>query len=242
MASAAPAARAEVLKLARLLGREPDSLAYLLDVEVGELRGLREQVTEVLFDAQSQALGRLAAASRLLPVGLIALIAERALGPVLVAQLAGMLEPSRAIEVAAKFPAGFLTDVAVHIDPRRAREVIAGIPPGQIVAVALELSRRGEYVTIGQFVGRLSTEASLAALEAMTAETVLRATFVAEDEELLNEVVALLPERRLTELLDAGAAAGLWEELLELLGRLPEPRRSEYLALAEARGAAHRSP
>lgn len=240
--SRATAARAEVLKLARLLGREPDSLAYLLEADPAELRQLREQITEVLFDAHSQALGGLAAASRLLPITLIALIAERALGPVLVAQLAGMIEPSRAVEVASKLSNSFVTDVAVHLDPRRAADVIVGIPPAEIVSVALELSRRAEYVTIGRFLGRLSTEASVAALEVMEAETVLRATFVAEDDDQLDEVVALMPEGRLGELLDVAASESLWDELLELLGRLSEPRRTQYLELAAARGAAHQSP
>jgi hypothetical protein len=240
--SRATAARAEVLKLARLLGREADSLGYLLEADPAELRELRDQITEVLFDAHSQALGRLAAASRLLPVSLIALIAERALGPVLVAQLAGMLEPSRAVEVASKLSTPFLSDVAVHIDPRRAGEVIVGIPSNQIVEVAAELSRRAEYVTLGRFLGRLSTEASVAALKVMDAETMLQATFVAEDDDQLDEVVALLPEDRLGELLDVAASAGLWEEVLELFGRLSEPRRTQYLELAAARGAAHQSP
>ena len=239
--SQATAARAEVLKLARLLGRDADSLSYLLDVDPSELRKLREQITEVLFDAHSQALGGLAAASRLLPVSLTALIAERALGPVLVALLAGMLEPSRAVDVASKLSTGFLADVAVHIDPRRAGDVIVGIPSAQIVEVARELSRRAEYVTIGRFLGRLSTEASVAALEVMDAETVLQATFVAEDDDQLDQVVVLLPEGRLGELLDVAASAGLWDELLELLGRLSEPRRTRYLELAAARGAAHQS-
>lgn len=231
-----------MLKLARLLGRDPDALAYLLDADPGEIRALREQITEELFDAHSQALGRLAAASRLLPVSVIALIAERALGPVLVAQLAALIEPSRAIEVAAKLSSPFVADVAVHIDPRRAGEVIVGIPADQIVEVALELSRRDEYVTIGRFLGRLSNEASVAALEAMDPATVLQATFVAEDDEQLDEVIVLLPEDRLGELLDVAAGAGLWDELLELLERLSEPRRTQYLELAASRGAAQQSP
>lgn len=240
--SRATATRAEILKLARLLGSDPDALAYLHDADPADLRALREQVTEVLFDAHSAALGRLAAASRLLPIGLIAPIAQRALGPVLVAQLASMLEPSRAIEVAGKLSPAFLTDVAVHIDPRRASEVIVGIPSDRIVEIALELSERNEYVTIGRFLGRLGPEASVAALEAMDPATVLQATFVAEDDDQLDQVVVQLPERQLAALIDVAAVEGLWDELLEFLGRLSEPRRSQYLELAAARGAAHQSP
>lgn len=42
--------RAEVVKLARMLGREPDQLAYLEQLSPAELRELREGVTEVLYD------------------------------------------------------------------------------------------------------------------------------------------------------------------------------------------------
>ena len=121
-------ARAEILKLARVLGREAGDLDYLEQIPSADIRALREQVTDVLFRAHGQALSRLAAASKLLPVGLVATIGERAFGPVLSARMTGMLEPARAVEMAAKLPVTFLADVAVNLDPRRASEVIAKIP------------------------------------------------------------------------------------------------------------------
>ena len=135
--------QAEIPELARLLSRDPDDLE---------------------LDAH-HALGRLAAASNLLPVGVIALLAERAFGPVLAARVAGMLEPSRVIDVAAKLPATFLADAATHIDPRRASVVIAGIPPAHLAEVAHELARRGEFATIGRIAGHLDTEATAAPLD-----------------------------------------------------------------------------
>jgi hypothetical protein len=233
---------AETLKLARLLDRDPDDLAFLTDAPSQDIRRLREQVTDLLFDAHGQALGRLAAASRLLPVGVIAMIAERTFGPVLAARIAGLLEPSRAIEVAAKLPTLFLADVAVHIDPRRASEVIAGIPPSQIHEVTGELARRAEFVTIGRFVGHLRPAATAAALDAMDATTILQVTFVAEDKDRLDQLIGAVDEDRLAELLDAAAQAGLWNELLELFSHLDEPLRRRYLELAAARGVAHQAP
>jgi hypothetical protein len=234
--------QAEILKLARLLSREPDELAYLEPATAADIRQLREQVTDRLFDAQGPALGRLAAASRVLPVTLIAIIAERAFGPVVAARIAGMLEPSRAVEVAAKLPTVFLADVATHIDPRRTSEVIAGIPATQIAEVTRELARRGEFVTIGRFVGRLEAEATAAAIGVMDAATILHVTFVAEDKDRLDRLIGALGEDRLPEVLDAAARAGLWSELLDLFGRLPEPWRGRYLELAASRGAAHPAP
>jgi len=159
--------RAEVLKLARLLGRAPERLDYLQDVPISDLRLLREQVTDVLFGAQSTALARLAAASKVLPVGLMATIAEKAFGPLVSARIAGLLEPSRAVDVAARLPPAFLADVAIELDPRRASDVIARIPAGQIADVTRELVRRDEHVTMGRFVGHLSDEALSAAIDEM---------------------------------------------------------------------------
>ena len=83
-------------------------------------------MTETLYDADGGSLGRLAAASRLLPAGLTATIGQRAFGPLLSARLAGLLDPDRAVDVAAKLPPPFLADVAIELDPRRASELIAG--------------------------------------------------------------------------------------------------------------------
>ena len=121
---------AEVMKLARLLDREPDQLAYLERLSPADLRALRDSVTETLYDAHGGALGRLAAASRLLPSGLTATIGQRAFGPLLSARLAGLLDTDKAVDVATKLPPPFLADVAVELDPRRASDLIASIAPG----------------------------------------------------------------------------------------------------------------
>ncbi len=44
-------ARAEVLKLARLLERDPATLEYLEPLPADDLRELRDQVTELLWTA-----------------------------------------------------------------------------------------------------------------------------------------------------------------------------------------------
>jgi hypothetical protein len=228
------AVHGEVLKLARLLQRDPESLRYLEKLDSEDLRQLREQVTEMLFSAHAGALGRIAMASRLLPVGVIAGIAERALGPVITARIAGMLEPSRAVEVAAKLSNPFLADVAAEIDPRRAGEVIALVPPDQIVAVTRELVARLEHVTIGRFVGRLSAAARLAALAVIDPATLVQVAFVVEDEPGLHQLFEDVPLERRHELIEAAAGAGLAAQLLQLVSGLPDPLRRSYEELAAA--------
>ncbi|MBV9311284.1 MAG: hypothetical protein JOZ73_10645, partial [Solirubrobacterales bacterium] len=172
------AVRVEIVKLARLLEREPESLSYLDAVAPEEIRVLRDQTTEVLFKANGTTLTRLAAASRLLPVGVVATIGERAFGPRLSARMAALLDPDRAVEMASKLPVEFLADVAVDIDPRRAKDLLAGIPPDQVAAITRELARRQEYVTIGRFVGQLPDGAIRAGLDELDDATLLRVAFV----------------------------------------------------------------
>jgi hypothetical protein len=218
-------ARAEILKLARLLQRDPVEFAYLEAVPLDDLQALREQTTEVMWQANGAALGRLAAASRLLPAGLTATISERAFGPLLSARMAGLLEPERAVEVATRLPIPFLADIAILLDPRRASALIALVPAEQTADVTRELVQRGEYVTMGRFVGHLGDQAITAALAVMDDATLLRVGFVLEDKDRLEWLVGLLSDERLGRIVGAAAEHGLWLEALDLLGHLSPAQR-----------------
>jgi hypothetical protein len=133
------------------------------------------------------------------------------------ARIAGLLEPSRAVDVAARLPPAFLADVAIELDPRRASDVIARIPAGQIADVTRELVRRDEHVTMGRFVGHLSDEALSAAIDEMDDAVLLRVTFVLEEQERLGRLVGLLPKRRLDSITEMAARGELAVEARELL-------------------------
>ena len=225
---------AEVTKLARLLGREPDELVYLERLAPDDLRALRDSVTETLYDAQGSSLSRLAAASRLLPAGLTATIGQHAFGALLSARLAGLLETDKAVEVATKLPPPFLADVAVELDPRRASDLIGAIAPALIGQVTAELVARREYVTMGRFVGHLSDEAITAAVAAMDDEALLQVAFVIEDTSELSRLFAKLPRGRAAGVIVAAADEGLWLEALDLLNHLHKRQRKEMVLAALA--------
>lgn len=237
-AADARASRAELMKLARLLDVEVDDIRYLEQVAPAQLRALREQVTDVVFAAGATALGRLAAASRLLPTGVIAAIAQHAFGPVLAARIAGLLEPGRAAEVAAKLPTPFLAQVAVHLDPRRAVEVLARIPAPRIAEVARELVMAREHVTLGRFVGHLPDEALVLSVAAMDDLTVLTVAFVIEETSGVGRVVALMEPARCDGLLDAAVGTELWPDVLGLLDDLPGDLRRRVRGSRAAGSAA----
>lgn len=222
----------EILKLAHLVGCEPQDLGYLARVDPQDVHDLREQVTVVMFDADRQMFQRVAAAARLLPTRLVAVIGERAFGPLLCARITGLLEPSRAVDVAARLPTPFLAELAVALDPRRASRVIARIPPSQVAEVTTVLAEREEYVTMGAFVGHLSDAALRAAIAVLGDEELLRTAYVVESTSSLGALVATLPEARLRTILATATEADLWIEALDVLGHLDERQRGQLGDLA----------
>lgn len=221
--------RAEVMKLARLLHREPEQLEYLEAVPPDDLRLFREQVTDMLFTAHDGTFERLAAASKLLPAGLVAALAQHAFGPMLSARISGLLDPSRAVDVAAKLPPEFLAEIAIDIDPRRASDVIARMPADQVVSITRELTRRGEYVTMGRFVGHLGNKALRASIATLDDATLVRTAFVLEERERLDALADLVGEDRIAGLAEVAEREELWPEALDLLTHLDPERVAEGL-------------
>ncbi|WP_436496694.1 hypothetical protein [Actinokineospora sp. HUAS TT18] len=208
-------AQVEITKLARLLGEKPERFAYLADLPVSDLRVLREKATDVLFDANKAVFERIAAASKLVPTGVTVAVAQKAFGPLLCARVAGVLEPERAVDIAGRLPVDFLADVAVELDPRRAAGVLAALPDGPVVAVGAELTRRGDYVTMGRFIGELPDAALRATVKALDAEAILRTAVFSENEERFPAIFAMIPDAKIADI--ARAVAKVSDELGEAL-------------------------
>ncbi len=225
-------ARAEVLKLERLLEVDAGEFAFLTDLEAADLRAFREQATERLFGAA--ALLKVAGAARLLPAGVVATIAQRTFGPLLCARAAAGVDPKTAIDVARRLPREFLADVSVHLDPRRVADIIAGVPPALVPGVAEILGERREYVTMGRFLAFVPDSAIGMAMSALDDEALVRTAFVLEHKDRLDHAIGLLPPERLPGVLRFAAAHGLWPEALDLLDHLSDARRGPIADLVAA--------
>lgn len=231
------AQRAEVLKLARLLGVKPEQLDYLYKLDAAGIRSLRRQATASLFDADRRSFQKVAAASKLLPAAVTALIAEKALGPLLCARIAGLIEPQRAVEIARRLDTRYLADLCLELDPRSAEEVLQAMPAQRIVEVSRELARRGEYITMGRFVDSLTDEAIEATMADLEDdETLLRIGFFVEDAGRLSAIIDLLAPERLRNIVEVASAGdgGLWPEALALINSVDEPQRRLMADLAAA--------
>lgn len=216
-------AQAERIKLARLLDVPESRLHFLEAVDAASLRAIRETASAVIFDDARATLTRVATASKLLPVAMVALVGERIFGSMLCARIAGLIAPQRALEVSLRLSDAFLARVASQIDPRSAHEVIAGIPLPRVQAVAALLIARGDYVTMGRFVDYLSRDTIRGVIDTIRDNAVLlHVAFYVEDKTKLDDLIDLLPPARLLELvrLSGHADTGVWPEALALMNQV----------------------
>lgn len=231
-------ARAEVLKLARLLGLPPRRLDYLEVAAAADLAAVRVQVTDALFDNEAHRLRRIADAGRVVPIGVMATIGEKAFGPLLCARLTGLLDPDRAAQVGARLPSAFLAEVAAELDPRRARAVITRMPAETIATVAGLMAAAGEDVAMGRFVGFLEDDVLAACIAAIDDASLLRTGFVLEGKERLDTMIALVPDERLARVPDTIVAENLWVEALDLLAHLGDEQLQRLVRLTDGRDSA----
>lgn len=223
--------RPEIQRLARLLRVEPSALTFLADVDDGDLRAFRLQVTDSLFDANIDGLRRLAAASKLLPIAITAKIAESVFTPLLSARLAGELEPERAIAIAKKLPLDVLTEVSVSLDPRRTEPVIAGTADDMVAAIGVKLAERGDWLTMGRFVGYLADSALTATMGKLTDRQIAQIAYVTEDLNVTPHIVELLGKERLSAILAVAVDEG---GLLKLSSNAAHLRADQHATLVDA--------
>lgn len=212
----------EIAKLARLLRVEASTLSFLGTVDEQDLATFRGQVTDVLFDANTATLKRLASAAKLLPSAVLAKIAEAVFGPLLCARIAGLIDPVKAAEVAKRLSPAFLADVAAELDPRRADGVVGMLPPKIVTPVARELAQREDWITLGRFVGVLRDEPLAACIGELTEAALLYTAVVVEEAAAIAQVINLLPRARREVLLSTVGELGLWPIVLNRLTLLPE--------------------
>lgn len=237
--------RAEIAKLARLYQVETEALDFLLPLRAEDIRKLREAIQDRLFSDDDALFKRLASASMLLPLGLLAMMAEKIFGPVLAARVAGAMNTKRAVALSERLSIAYLADISLELDPRRAHDIIRNIPPQLIRKVTAELLKRREYITLGRFVGYLTDAAIREALKAFTeAEDLLQTGFFIEDKTQLNKLIRIVPEDMLQQTISAAQdpQRGLWPEALALMGYVDDElkRRLGELTIAQGQEALSR--
>jgi len=230
------AARAEVLKLCRTLGADPEQLGFLERLPAEQVRELRRAVYDRFFLLDRKLFDRVTRAFRRLPFWLGAWMARLA-GPLLTARVAGDLPARQAARMAQRLPPAFVADVCPFLDPRCAHDLIHALPTAAILPIALELLRRRDWITTGRFVDFLPDEAIRAVLEHIeNDEMLLRISFFVESPNRLDHVVHLMPAERLRQaiLLAVDESRDLLTEVMSLIIHVSYALKRELGDLAAA--------
>jgi hypothetical protein len=250
--------RAQLAMLAETLGVPPERIRHLERLGADNLRGLRERISDQLFDEQSATFARMSKLAPLVPNGLVAKVSQAIVPPLVAGRAAGALgvdHPGRAKGVLADLSPQYMADCAPYLDQRTVAVLAPTIPPALLIPAANELMRRKAYVTASWFLDYATPE-TLLDLEAGIHDKagLLHTTSLVQSTERLNQIVRLLPTGQVAvivrtaitspELLTAGLSllARLDPELTADLGdllfeELDGPGLTEVLRTAVGQGA-----
>ncbi len=229
--------QAEREKLGRLLDTPADELEVLDTIGVAGMRQLRGTVEAHIFDRGAKRFAGLARSSRLLPGKVSGLIAQRALGPRLAAQVTGLLEPELAVNLSRHVSTPFQADLCQFLDPRRAGPVLRAMPLPVVVETSRELVAREEYITMARFVDDLRDEQIQAVAAILDADALLWIGFYTESGQRLSHLMAMLDDAAVLGTMRVAAANDWWPQSLSIMARADEAtatRMTHLLAWADA--------
>lgn len=228
--------QAEREKLGRLLDATADELEVLNTIGIEGMRQLRATVEAHIFDRGAKRFAGLAKSSRLLPGKISAVIAQRALGPRLAAQVTGLLEPEVAVGLSKHISTPFQADLCQFLDPRRAGPVLRAMPVPVVVETSRELVAREEFITMARFVEDLRDEQIQAVTAILAADAMLWIGFYVESGRRLSQLMAMLDDAAVLETMRVAAENDWWAQSLSIMARADErttTRMTHLLAWAD---------
>ena len=229
-------ARAERLKLARLLRVDDDEVAFVEDLPADVIRPVRERISDLLFAAGEGHFDRLVAASKLLPNPVTASIAQRVFPPLVCAQIAGTLQPKRAADLVKHIDVPFLAALASQTDPRAVAHILPALPHDVLIAGAKEMNRRRDHLASGRLVGVAPPEVIPDLLAVIPDDgDLLEIAFFLERKDRLDGIVSHVPDERMRNILEVARERELWPEALALTSHLG-PEQAGRVAHLSATG------
>ncbi len=214
--------RAEIAKLAGILSIPAGELTYLESCGVDTLVELREQVTDMMFEADREQLARAARAVSRMPVPLVARIAARRIPARLSARVTELLPERRAVKLATRVPADYLADIATLADPKRVTHLLAVVPVSVVDAVACRLERRKDYLSMGRIAAHLSDVALTVGVNAISDEALVATIPFADD---VDRILRLLPDERMVQVVIWVDEHDRWFDILHLIAVVGNEQR-----------------
>lgn len=214
-----PESRAELLRIANLMGVGEADIAFLGRLSAESLFDFRQSLIDIYFE-ENPALKRFAKIANVLPSAVIAKLTVDAIGPTLAARVVGEVDTRAAVGVLKRVPIDFVVDTAVQADPRRVIPLFSESPRQVAKDAADELIRRKEYVAIGQLIAYVEDDVMEHALGTASDLDVLYSSFLIEDKDRLGDGVAMLSDERIASIIQTAAKKKMWLEALDLMSHL----------------------
>jgi hypothetical protein len=219
----------EITKLAHEMHVDEAELAEFATISPDDLRDLRGIVSHAMFSRHESRVKGLAAVSKKLPAAVTAKITEIAMGPMLSARVAAVMDPADAAKLAGHLKPEFLADLSVHLDPSRVGAIIAKLDRALVVDVGRRLLAGGHVLTLARFTGVVGAETSLQVMDGATGHEILQVALFLDDTSVLDPILAGLSDETLAEVV---AATGDHGEAAEaLLATLSEDSRARIASL-----------
>lgn len=220
----------EITKLAHEMQGEKSELAFLSTTSPDDLRDLRGIISHAMFSRHESRVKGLAAVSKKLPAAVTAKITEIAMGPMLSARVAAVMDPADAAKLAGHLKPEFLADLSVHLDPSRVEAIIARLDRDLVVDVGRRLLTDGHVLTLARFTGVVGPQTSLRVMDGASGAEILQVALFLDDTSVLDEILAGLPDETVSAI--AAATADHGEAADALLATLSEDSRARIASLA----------
>jgi hypothetical protein len=219
----------EITKLAHEMHVDEAELGFLATTSPDDLRDLRGIVSHAMFSRHESRVKGLAAVSKKLPAAVTAKITEIAMGPMLSARVAAVMDPADAAKLAGHLKPEFLAELSVHLDPSRVAAIIARLDRSLVVDVGRRLLADGHLLTLARFTGVVDPETSLQVVDGASGAEVLRLALFIDDPSVIDPLLAGLPDETVTEI--AAAAPDHNDAFDALLLALSEDSRTRIASL-----------
>lgn len=219
----------EITKLAHEMHVDEAELAFLATTSPDDLRDLRGIVSHAMFSRHESRVKGLAAVSKKLPAAVTAKITEIAMGPMLSARVAAVMDPADAAKLAGHLKPQFLAELSVHLDPSRVEGIIAKLDSALVVEVGRRLLAEGHLLTLARFTGVVRPETSLEVVDGASGAEILQLALFIDGPSVVDPILAGLSDETVAEIAAATAENG--EAADALLAALHEDSRARIASL-----------
>lgn len=219
-------------RLARLLRRPPEALAYLDPLDAPMLFRLRGLIQNAFIQRHAPLFEKLVAASRLLPDALNARLCKSLFGAEITASLSIFTPTDQAVRLVSHFETTFLSDVARHQIPERAQALLQALPVAVMREITRELLRTREFAIMGGYTDYLPDEKARELIrEIRTPEERLQVSAWAQRKDRIARLSAQLPEEDLKALIRFVAETPRWWREVMLITSEMTPQDQRQMAL-----------